>query len=83
MEELEDESDLLSAKLREAVLVERGDVGAVDDDLAAVFSIGSSTGHTVSAISRAPSAFGCTPSAWLRSALPATRSSRNGTKATW
>ena len=35
MKELEDEPDLLAAQPRQAILVERGDVDAVDQDLAA------------------------------------------------
>ena len=34
VKELEDEADLLAAQLRERVLAESGDVGAVDQDLA-------------------------------------------------
>ena len=33
MKELEDEPDLLAAQPREAVLVERGDVDTIDQDL--------------------------------------------------
>src|SRR5262245_60507822 len=47
-----------------------------------VRTIFSSDGHNVSATRMAPRAVGWMPSAWLSSAMPATPSSRNGTKTT-